>query len=163
MMLLRCVNVFLCCLCLICAVLIGWQALDISPGDSAGELSSGEAMSRKPEMRAIPVSKAGNFMEYGKIFESRDLFTGSAREQDTPDNSAGHPIAASRPNLSGGYQVVGIVLDDHPVAVLEGGKAEGPVFLSPGDRLEGAVLERILDGRVIFEFQGERMELAPVR
>ena len=57
-------------------------------------------------------------------------------------------------------KLVGILLDGEPKAVIEDLKKNETLFLSPGQSLGNAVLQEIQEGKVVFVYQGQRVELA---
>ena len=63
-----------------------------------------------------------------------------------------------------GYRLVGIIVDDNPRAVVEISNPRGVQFLSVGERLGDAVLEKIEEYAVSFRYQGQLVQLkfAPV-
>lgn len=61
--------------------------------------------------------------------------------------------------LKSKYRVVGIILDQNPVAVIEDVKNRKTLFLSREDSLEGLVVGDITHGRVLFVGENEELEL----
>lgn len=99
---------------------------------------------------------SGDFSEYENIFRRRNIFeAGSAR---SPLASEDSPTGF---DLSGRYRLVGLIVDQHPQIIVEDQTTNETTFLKPGDSLEGAVLEEIQDGRALFVYNGQRMELKP--
>lgn len=98
----------------------------------------------------------GDFSEYENIFRRRSIFeTGSTL---SPLTSDGSPAGF---DLSGRYRLVGLIVDDHPQIIVEDQTTNETRFLKPGDSLDGAVLEDIQDGRALFVYNGQRVELKP--
>ena len=62
-------------------------------------------------------------------------------------------------DLSKTLRLVGIVLDAQPKAIIERIAQKETVFLSKGETVEGAVLEDILEDKVILSYQDEKVEL----
>jgi len=62
-------------------------------------------------------------------------------------------------DLSRQVRIVGIVLDKDPKVIVEDIVNKQTVFLSPGERIGNAVVEEIQEGKVIFLFNDEKVEL----
>jgi hypothetical protein len=99
------------------------------------------------------------FSSYAEVFAQRDLFgnPGSVAQVDEVKNEAILPSPAR--DLSQDYKLVGILLDKNPTAVIENLQDGHTLFLPQGGNLDNGVLEQIEEGRVIINFDGQRLEL----
>jgi type II secretory pathway component PulC len=110
------------------------------------------AAAQAPEVKA--------FSEYAQVIEKRDIFeTPYTKESAAEGQEQAAPAAAV--NLTGNYKLVGIVLDKTPQAVLEDLRNKNTLFLSVGENVEGAVLNKIEEGKVTFSYNGQLLEMTP--
>ncbi len=96
------------------------------------------------------------FDEYLAMLEQRNIFEmpwEKSKPQETP------VAAAPAPQLSESIRVLGIVLDNQPQAILEDVKTSQTVFVSVGQTISDAVVEEIREGKVIFNYHGQKVEL----
>jgi hypothetical protein len=56
-------------------------------------------------------------------------------------------------------EILGILLDDKPQAVIGDKETEKTYFLYEGDTIRGAVVERILKGKIVLKHSGRTFEL----
>ena len=109
--------------------------------------------------------QAKPFSVYAQTLSERDIFASPFQKPlvDTPAAASSEPAPAPTPtfDLSQNYKLVGIILDNDPQAVIEDIRNQRTLFLSKGDQLEGGVLDEISDGRVVFLFNNQRIEMAP--
>ncbi len=56
-------------------------------------------------------------------------------------------------------KLVGVVLDEDPEAIVENPKKKKTLFLRKGDEVQGAIVEKILEGKIIFLYEGRKVEL----
>ena len=96
------------------------------------------------------------------------LATTATRPLFTAPAGGGEDAGAARPSMSGSAKVLasrltltGIVAGATPQAIIEDTQTQKTYLVSVGQPLaEGAVLDQILDNRVILDFNGEKVELA---
>ena len=91
---------------------------------------------------------------------ARPLFTAPASGEDEL-SSGRSPMSGSAKVLAGRLTLTGIVDGTIPQAIIEDTQTQKTYLVSVGQPLaEGAVLDQILDNRVILDFNGEKVELA---
>jgi hypothetical protein len=56
-------------------------------------------------------------------------------------------------------KLVGVVLDGSPVVIIEDLKSKETLFMRKGDSVYGAVVDDIQEGKVIFSYQEQWVEL----
>ena len=87
----------------------------------------------------------------------RPLFSAAASAGAAPSRQA---LSGSARLLATRLTLTGIVSGDPPQAIIEDAQTQKTYFVTVGQPLaEGAVLDEVLDNRVILDFQGERIEL----
>ena len=64
-------------------------------------------------------------------------------------------------DLQSQLKVVGILLDREPKVIIEDLRTQQTLFLSRGERIGDAVLETIEEGKAVFLYNGQRIELVP--
>jgi hypothetical protein len=81
--------------------------------------------------------------------------------------SAGGESAVPRAALSGSAKLIGsrltltgVVSGDPPQAIIEDTQTQKTYFLVAGQAIEDAVLEQVMDDRVILDLHGEKIELS---
>ncbi|MBI4341992.1 MAG: hypothetical protein HY599_01350 [Candidatus Omnitrophica bacterium] len=88
----------------------------------------------------------------------RPLFSASAGGRAAPSRQA---MSGSAKLLASRLTLTGVVSGDPPQAIIEDTQAQKTYFVTVGQPLaEGAVLDEVLDNRVILDFQGEKIELS---
>ena len=101
------------------------------------------------------------FEEYVDVGQGRDFFA-------PPDEKSFVSKDPGRDNLSlgegllfsGGFKLKGIVLDQDPMIIIEDMRQQ-TLFLRKEERVGEAVIKEILDGKVVFEYQGRVVEMEP--
>ncbi len=111
----------------------------------------------------IVLPQAKPFDAYVDIINKRDIFNIAQPKGATPSENPAEaeplPAAAAQDWLKD-LKLVGILLDKEPKAVIEDAVKNETVFLSHGQELRSAVLQDIQEDKVIFIYQGHRLELA---
>ena len=130
------------------------------PSSSKKDMTAGK--DEVSEKIALPQTKP--FDEYANIINKRDIFNIS-QPKDATASSENQPEveplpAAAAQDWLKDLKLVGILLDKEPKAVIEDSLKNETVFLSHGQELRSAVLQEIQEGKVIFAYQGHRLELA---
>lgn len=97
------------------------------------------------------------FDAYRESMEARDIFQAPWEKPVAGGAPAGNPALELSKNL----KVVGILLDAEPKAIIEDMAMKQTFFVSPGERVGGALLEEVREDRVILIFNEERVELVP--
>ena len=104
------------------------------------------------------------FDVYAETLNRRDIFA-SPFQRAVVESQPGALIEAAPASaafdLSQNYKVVGIMVDKDPKVVVEDIRNQRTLFLSSGDELEGGKLQEIRDGKAIFLFNGQQVELMP--
>lgn len=124
---------------------------DVSLRVESGVSSGGTAV------EAIGPPEPKPFHVYERKWEQRDLFEMPWERAGGEDGA----IEETAVDLSAQLKVVGIVLDADPKAVVEDVKTKQTFFLSQGDSIAGAVLESILEDKVIFIYHNKTVEFVP--
>lgn len=101
------------------------------------------------------------FNEYDEL-SKKNVFalegkTGPGADPAAPEEA----VTSVVDDFTQSYKLVGIILDQYPQAVIEDAKNDRTLFLSKGEEIGGAILEKIEEGRVIFLRNGQRVELIP--
>jgi len=116
--------------------------------------------------RKIQVPQSPPFSEYAQVIGERELMGLPGRR--SPLTSSGAQTNGDEPvvpfsngDLSQNLKLVGIILDDNPVAVVEDRNKKETVFLSLGQRIGDAILQEIREGKAIFLYRGNNVELTP--
>jgi len=91
-----------------------------------------------------------SFSDYKAVIKQRDIFQASW--------NIIRKVKAF-PELSSKIKLVGIILDENPVAIVEDLTEKETIVMSKGDKIYGALLNEILDGKVIFIYNGEEIEV----
>ncbi len=116
----------------------------------------------KSEKIVLPEPKP--FDAYSGIIARRDIFSILQRAENpvSPGSQTEVPQVSlkSTQDWIGNFKLVGIFLDGEPKAVIEDSQKNETFFLSRGQQLNEAVLEDIQEGKVVFTYQGHRVELA---
>ena len=90
---------------------------------------------------------------------SRPLFAAPAGRAGTPGPSRSAPSGSAQ-LLASRLTLTGVISGDPPQAIIEDSQTQKTYFVTVGQALaEGAVLDQVLDNRVILDFQGEKIEL----
>lgn len=105
-------------------------------------------------------TKEKTFKDYEKIFSGRDVFQ-SAVISSRKGNEQRVGAAEDGRFITDSYKIVGILIDQRPEAVFEDVKSRETVFLSPGDLLGNATVEKILPGKVVLNIDGRVIEMVP--
>jgi len=119
--------------------------------------SGGRTEKSEVALRGISFSETEPFDFYRERIKQRDVFhpLWGGPERDTV------VIEKVISDLTRELRLVGIVLDGDPKAAVEDLKEKETVFMSEGERIRDALLEKIEEGRVIFVTDNERVELVP--
>lgn len=100
------------------------------------------------------------FSYYEEQIQERDLFQPVEHNVDSPEitNTKGD-ASAKIASFKKKFRLVGVILDAVPEAVVEELPTHKTRFLCKGDRLKEAIVEEILEGKIILSYQGEKVEL----
>jgi hypothetical protein len=109
------------------------------------------------------VERDESFDGYEQVFEKRDVFASLSKFSFDPSGDGGGIPGGMQQfiDLAEKYQVVGILVDQQPQAILQDKKTKDTVFLSVGDRVDGAVIDQIVEGKIILLLNGQAVELTP--
>lgn len=99
--------------------------------------------------------------EYENIIAKRDIFSPSWIQPETlvDANAALTPAVSTGSDVMQYLKVVGIILGDHPQAIIEDSQTRQTYFLQKGESIKGATIEDIKKGRVALNFGGQIIEL----
>ncbi len=96
-----------------------------------------------------------SFEEYASQIQGRKVFQSPLEREKTQMLSAAVNVSEVTKNL----KLTGIVLDKDPQAIIKDVQVNQNVFVHRGDQINGAVVEDILEGKVILNVQNQRVEL----
>ena len=123
-------------------------ALEIA---SLGAEATGSGMEPQAGQAAKPLSFYTNAIGRRDLFRATDIAaTAGPAPAGTEDE-----IKKSLEKL----ELLGILLDDKPQAVIEDKETEKTYFLYEGDTIRGAVVEKILKGKIVLKHSGRTFEL----
>ena len=149
-------------ICLICVIYIGSSFVLKEPvnldtlAQSEQPKKEGEAIVE--EAAQVPKS----FDLYSETLSKRDIFASPFQRAMTDSPASTAPDAPVQTfDLAQNFKIVGIVLDKDPKVIIEDVRNQRTLFLSAGDKLEGGTLEEIHEGKAIFNFNEQRIELVP--
>ena len=93
---------------------------------------------------------------------SRPLFTASPAPGGAGGPAApSQPVSSSAKELAARLTLMGIVSGNPPQAIIEDAQTKKTYFVTAGQSVvEGAVLEQVLDNRVVLSLMGEKIELS---
>ncbi len=131
-----------------------------------------ERMSKKSSMvfentipeESLSFSEPQPFSYYASQLEKRDIFHFPQPPVPQMENTVKTEVVIvpqNVPNLMDlkNLNLVGIVLDQYPTAIVEDQQSKETLFLHIGDQINEAVVEQIKKSKVIFNFHGQRVEL----
>ena len=104
---------------------------------------------------SLPVSRPFEF--YEQKFEKRDLFELPGMKVKSEATIPGNMGA----DLSKSIKIIGIVIDQDSKAIVEDVKTGKTVFMSEGESIGSAVIDKIQDDKVIFNYNNKEVELNP--
>ncbi len=131
--------------------LLVYHALRPLPVPTIALLSTPAAPAEAPTPPAPPASLAEAV--------TRPLFTAPELGTDTGRSHSGLPSGTARV-LSGRLTLLGIVAGTPPQAIIEDSETKRSYFVTEGQAVvDGAVLEEVLDNRVVLDLNGEKIEL----
>ena len=126
-------------------------------------LRQGAAMARKRTVD--PLGRGdGSSRRVERRLSQRNMFKGKARpvavirRPPATHKPAGNPRGMPAAWIKR-LKLVGVVLDQEPQAIVENRRTRQTLFLRRGDRVEGAVVKEILEGKVILTYAGQSVEL----
>lgn len=110
-----------------------------------------------------PAEEDEPFDGYEQVFAKRDAFALLSKFSFDPSGDGGGVPGGMQQfiDLAEKYQVVGILVDQQPQAILQDKTTKDTVFLSVGDKLDGAVIDQIVEGKIILLLNGQAVELVP--
>jgi len=131
------------------------QALS-SPTQAAEDISLSAGAKEEWELPVAAI-EVRPFYSYKPAMESRDIFQAPWEQpaQDIPASSV------SSTELVKQLKLVGILLDKDPKAIVEDLGTQQTFFVSPGERIGNAIVQEILQDKVILIFGQEKVELVP--
>jgi len=131
------------------------QALS-SPTQAAEDISLSAGAKEEWELPVAAI-EVRPFDSYKPAMEGRDIFQAPWEQpaQDIP--ASGVPGTELVKQL----KLVGILLDKDPKAIVEDLGTQQTFFVSPGERIGNAIVQEILQDKVILIFGQEKVELVP--
>lgn len=110
-----------------------------------------------------PSNDAPSPPEIPSLAESatRPLFLPSVGAGASSAAAARTPLGAVAKQLAARLSLMGIISGSPPQAIIEDSQTKKSYFVSPGQMVaEGAVLEQVLDNRVVLDLDGQKIEIA---
>ncbi len=105
------------------------------------------------EWKKIAAVDIKPFEYYSAQFDKRDIFESPLQKKEGGE-------AAQAPDITRNFKLVGIVLEPHmPEAIIEDVESKRTLFLHKGDKINSAVVEEILEGKVILTIDDQKIEL----
>ena len=95
---------------------------------------------------------------YQKIISGRDIFKSPWDQASQKKSLEMQGTNGNISMLEGKYQLLGVIVDDAPQAIFLDLQSKETIFVRKGQRLDGAVLEVVEEGRAIFKSKGKRQE-----
>jgi len=102
------------------------------------------------------LSRSRSFDVYQEAIEERDVFQ---LPWEKPVDSVSEGPGDFAPDFTNRLKLVGIMLDKDPKAIIEDKKINQTLFLSVGDKINGAAVLEIQENKVILDFDGQKIEL----
>lgn len=107
--------------------------------------------------KKVSLPKAKPFHFYEQRFQKRDIFELPGMKVKSKSNILDN-IGA---DLSKRIKIVGIVIDQDSKVIIEDIKTGKTFFMSEGESVGSAVIEKIQDDKVIFKYNNKEVELSP--
>ena len=130
-------------------------AIREEPEDSQSLSESREAVSGQYPGEGSFLKNGRSWDEYQNQIQKRDLFKASLEEKKNSQAQSGAYLS----ELTKDLKLVGILLDQHPQAMIKDLKTNQTMFLNQGQQIDGATVADILEGKVILNYQDQRVEL----
>ena len=128
-----------------------------------------ESVDKEPSELHLAIPEP--FESYDEIIKKRNIFEFETEESKQPSEVVPSPEAPPSPppppepvaqttiqDVTRNLKLVGIVLTKEPEAVVEDSEKNETLFLHKGDQVNGAAIEEIKEGLVVFTLNGQRME-----
>jgi type II secretory pathway component PulC len=129
----------------------------LKPGTAV--IPAGEEIQRaKPDEQLSLLLKERSFADYERLIQGRDLFS-VPKEADPGPLPVNSVQDAKKENRMKDLILLGIVLDEKPLAVVQDKSTGQVVFVSTGDDLAGSQVQAIRQGKVELDCQGKKIEL----
>ncbi|MCQ9207476.1 MAG: hypothetical protein NG740_06335 [Omnitrophica bacterium] len=118
----------------------------------------GESRPAQDPARAVKVEGAGvsprieDYAVYAKMLRNRKLFSAPVVEKE---NLAREPEI----DISGRFNLVGIIAGDDPQAIIEDKEAKKTHYLYAGQSFSGVTVREVTEGKVVLEYNGKEIML----
>lgn len=150
---------------LLCCILAGAIVFVFRAPSSVPEVRASDGQTGQDVSVVGQNKTAESFDNYESVFLKHDLFQslmGFVREPDGAKGQEEDARISGESNFSAGrYKVVGIVIDqEKSQAVLEDMMTKNTLFVSVGDQVESATVQKILPGKIYLEVNGQIVGLA---
>lgn len=105
-----------------------------------------------------------SFEYYSQRFNSKDMFLISqelltANKESSPGAEKALQIEQNLQAMVKSLTLVGILLDQKPIAVIENTQTNETMFVSQGDHIEDLSIKEIRDKKVVLEYKDQLIEL----
>ncbi len=137
----------------------GYRAVFILKSTDDASLRTKSVFEEVSSVREIALVEPKPYRYYARQFEKKDIFKLSPI---VPAQEKGPETTKSLPDereFMENLKLTGIVLDNNPEAIIENLKTKETLFLHKGDRVHGAVVEDIRDGKVILRYHNKMLKL----
>lgn len=95
--------------------------------------------------------------KYKKALSRKDIFTALPEKKRAKRKKKEKGVTID--DILKNLKLLGILWDDKPTAIIQSRKSKGTRYLSEGENIDGAVVEKIEQGRVILNYDGEKADL----
>lgn len=112
---------------------------------------------QKQKQTTPKVKSTKSFSSYEQVIGQRDIFQ-SPWEKPKVQNAF---ISSTLSELKKKIKLVGIVVDEESIAIIEDVKSRETSFLTVGESISGAQIEEITEEKVVFILNDERVEFKP--
>lgn len=123
-------------------------------------LSTGSGVDEGTQGQSVieTVTDVKPFSNYQSEFERRNIFQYPWEKTDVSQPGQNNlPLV----DLTSVIKISGIIVGDSPQVIVEDMKTHQTLFLSPGDSVQSAKVEEIKADRVIFNYNGNKVEMIP--
>lgn len=111
------------------------------------------------------LTKLNPFSFYQEKMKGSSIFDDPWLQRSSPPPVKTEPVKESQIiadkslEISKQLKLVGIILDSNPKAIIEDLKSKETRFISPGESIQEAVLEKIEKGKIILRYNNKIIEL----
>lgn len=138
-------------------VYMGVHFLGAAPEKTAGLTLSAEPSQKEQSTIPAQTTEVQPFAYYQEKISQRDIFLAPWEKPKAAGDGA-----LQETDFTKQISIVGLVMDENnPQVIVEDLQTHQTQFMSKGDRIAGAVLEDIKEGKVIFNYNNQPVEMSP--